>query len=81
VDVDPAVVDRLRDGGGVAERAAAACLDTAGRIAALERHGADAVAAFRERHGDAPVTTVPELPLDVHDRLGVDLMARHLGGV
>jgi anion-transporting ArsA/GET3 family ATPase len=80
VELDPAVAERLREHTGAAERAVAACLDTAGRIAALERRGADAVAAFRKRHGGAPVTTVPELPLDVHDRLGVDLVARHLGG-
>jgi anion-transporting ArsA/GET3 family ATPase len=78
--VDQAVADRLRDDKGAAERAAAACLDTADRIAALEQRGADAVATFHKRHGKAPVTTVPELPLDVHDRLGVDLVSRHLGG-
>ena len=52
----------------------------AGRLQALERRGADAVASFRDRRPGTPVATVPELALDVRDRVGVDLMARHLLG-
>jgi hypothetical protein len=51
-----------------------------GRLRALERRGADAVASFARDHGDVALSTVPELPLDVHDRLGVDLVAEHLLG-
>jgi anion-transporting ArsA/GET3 family ATPase len=78
LEVDVATVERLLASDAAGDRAAAACLDVAERLRALERRGADAVAEFRGGHDDVPITTVPELPLDVRDRIGVDLMARHL---
>ncbi|HXJ63066.1 MAG TPA: ArsA-related P-loop ATPase [Actinomycetota bacterium] len=79
VEVAAEVAERLRSG-SAEERATAACVEVAGRIRAAERRGAEAVAAFRKRHPVAQLATVPELPLDVHDRLGVDLVAGHLLG-
>jgi len=78
LEVDVATVERLLASDAAGDRAAAACLDVAERLRALERRGADAVAEFRGGHDDVPITMVPELPLDVRDRIGVDLMARHL---
>jgi hypothetical protein len=77
VEVEPEVLERLRSGSAEA-RAAAACVEVAERIRAVERRGADAVSRFTARHPVTRLATVPELPLDVHDRLGVDLVARHL---
>jgi anion-transporting ArsA/GET3 family ATPase len=74
----PAAAERLRASEDAADRAAAASLDVAERLRALERRGADAVAEFRATRDDVPITTVPELPLDIRDRIGVDLVARHL---
>jgi len=71
--------DRLA-GGTTDEQAAAACLGLAERLAALEGRGAAAVEAFGAERRGVPVTTVPELPLDVHDRIGVDTVAGHLMG-
>lgn len=80
VEVDPELSGRL-ESGSAEDRAAAACLAVAGRLRAPERRGADAVASFTRDHGDVSLSTVPELPLDVHDRLGIDLVAgRLLGG-
>ncbi|HEX9377601.1 MAG TPA: ArsA-related P-loop ATPase [Actinomycetota bacterium] len=72
-----AAVERLA-AGSTEEQAAAACLGLAERLVALERRGAAAVEAFAADHPDVQVTTVPELPLDVHDRIGVDTVAGHL---
>jgi anion-transporting ArsA/GET3 family ATPase len=79
VDVDPEIAERLR-AGSPEQRAAAACLDVAGRLRGLERRGEEAVTAFRRQHPRTALASVPELPLDVHDRLGVDLVAAHLLG-
>jgi anion-transporting ArsA/GET3 family ATPase len=78
LDVGPQVAAGLRAGSGAEDRAAAACLDVVDRLRALERRGADAVAEFRDGHDDVPVATVPELPLDVGDRIAVDRVASHL---
>lgn len=75
--VAPDVAERLRASGDAADRATAAVLDVAARLRALEERGAEAVAAFRKDH-DAPITTIPELPLDVRDRVGIDMVAGHL---
>ncbi|HEY7283756.1 MAG TPA: ArsA-related P-loop ATPase, partial [Actinomycetota bacterium] len=77
VEFGPEVVDRLR-AGSTEQRAAAACLEVAARLGGLEERGAKAVAAFTRGHPRTTLAPVPELPLDVHDRLGVDLVARHL---
>ena len=64
---------------------------SAARPSGVHRRISDAVAAAGPgdtivvapgvyAHEDVPITTVPELPLDVRDRIGVDLMARHLYG-
>jgi anion-transporting ArsA/GET3 family ATPase len=79
VDVDSGVAARL-EAGPAEDRAAAACLAVADRLSALERRGAKAVAAFARDHPAVSLTTVPELPLDVHDRVGIDLIADHLAG-
>jgi hypothetical protein len=52
----------------------------AARLRALEARGEEAVGAFRRQHPRTTLVSVPELPLDVHDRLGVDLVAAHLLG-
>jgi anion-transporting ArsA/GET3 family ATPase len=79
--VDPGAEAAARLQGGSAEdRAAAACLAVADRLRRLERRGADAVSAFVRDHDDVSLTTVPELPLDVRDRLGVELLADRLMG-
>jgi anion-transporting ArsA/GET3 family ATPase len=77
-ELDAEVAKTLRASDQAEDRAVAACLDVAERLRALERRGAGAVAAFRERHDDTPIATVPELPLDVRDRVGIDRVARHL---
>jgi arsenite-transporting ATPase len=79
VAVAPEVLERLVQG-SAEERAAAACVEVAERIGAVERRGADALSRFAAKHPVTRLATVPELPLDVHDRLGVDLVARHLLG-
>jgi hypothetical protein len=78
-DADPEVAERLR-AGSAEQRGAAACLDVAARLRALEARGEEAVGAFRRQHPRTTLVSVPELPLDVHDRLGVDLVAAHLLG-
>lgn len=60
------------------ERAAAACLDTAERLAAIEEREAGATEPFAERHPEIPLTFVPQLPLDVHDVPGLEQVAQHL---
>jgi anion-transporting ArsA/GET3 family ATPase len=79
VDAGPEVAERLR-AGSAEQRAAAACLDAAEHLRGLARRGEEAVAAFRRGHPRTPLTSVPELPLDIHDRIGVDLVAGHLLG-
>jgi anion-transporting ArsA/GET3 family ATPase len=76
--VGRSVMGRLRESDAAEDRAAAACLDVAERLRALERRGALAVDEFRGSHDDVPITTVPELALDVRDRVGIDLVAGHL---
>jgi hypothetical protein len=56
----------------------AAALALAGRLRALEDRGRAAVDAFAAGHPEVIVTMVPELPLDVHDRAGLESIAAHL---
>jgi anion-transporting ArsA/GET3 family ATPase len=72
-------VAALRDG-TAEERAAAACLEAAGRLRALERRGIAAVESFAKANPEVAIATVPELPLDVRDRVAVDAVSRSLMG-
>ena len=75
----PEVVERL-GAGSAQERAAAACLELGERLRAIEARGRAAVKPFANAYPEIPLTYVPELPLDVHDRAGLDLVAGHLFG-
>ncbi|MDP9342674.1 MAG: AAA family ATPase [Actinomycetota bacterium] len=75
----PGVVERLAPG-SPPERAAAACLEIGERLRAVEARGRAAVKPFASAYPEVPLTYVPELPLDVHDRAGLDRMAAHLFG-
>jgi anion-transporting ArsA/GET3 family ATPase len=75
----PEVVGRLA-AGERDERAAAACLEVGERLRAVEARGRAAVKPFAGAYPEVPLTFVPELPLDVHDRAGLDLVAGHLFG-
>ena len=61
-------------------RAAAACLGLAERLRALEARGRAAVDPFIAAHPGVDLTFVPELPVDVHDREGLDAIAGHVFG-
>jgi anion-transporting ArsA/GET3 family ATPase len=65
-------------GGGVDQRAVAAGLDIAERLAAIEHRESLATEPFARRHPGVPLTYVPQLPLDVHDVAGLEQVAAHL---
>jgi len=67
-------------GGSAEHRATAACLEVAERMRAIEARGRAAVEPFGAAYPEIPLTVVPELPLDVHDREGLDMVAGHLFG-
>ena len=65
-------------GGGAKDRAVAACLEVAERLAAVEQRESTATDPFAGRHPDVPLTFVPQLPLDVHDLAGLEHVAAYL---
>jgi anion-transporting ArsA/GET3 family ATPase len=70
---------RTRLAAGTAEeRAAAAALEAAERLAAIEEREARATTPFTQRHPEIPLTFVPQLPLDIHDVASLELVAQHL---
>ena len=71
----PAEVVAQLAGEGPEGRAAAACLELAQRLRALEERGRAALEPFARAHPELEVTTIPELSGDVHDRRGLDQVA------
>ena len=69
---------RRLSSGPTEERAAAAMLQTAERLRAIEDRQSAATRPFAERNPDIALTLVPQLPLDVHDVAGLEQVAHHL---
>jgi anion-transporting ArsA/GET3 family ATPase len=72
-DLDRAAAEL--DDGSNEDRAAAGILRTATRLRRVERRQADALERFSRRHGDVPITVVPEMAEDVHDADGLTGLA------
>ena len=77
LEASPEALEAVR-GGDPQRRAVAGCLELAARLRALEARGRNAVEAFAAGHPGLELTVVPELPLDVHDRRGLEDVVRHL---
>ena len=60
------------------QRAAAACLEVADGLGAIEQRESSATEPFARRHPNVPLTYVPQLPLDVHDVDGLEQVGAYL---